>query len=55
MTFMRKFLDILNMENWDTENVKEELPKSNELEREQILSFLQSKISDANKLKKPKA
>lgn len=50
MTFMRKFLDILNMENWDTENVKEELPKSNELEREQILSFLQSKISDANKL-----
>jgi len=50
MTFMRKFLDMLNMENWDTENINEELPESNEIERERILSFLQSKIDTARKM-----
>lgn len=50
MTFMRKILDALNMENWDTNNIEEKLPESNKTEREQILSFLQSKIEAANKL-----
>lgn len=49
MTFMRKFLDILNMENGTTEeNIMKESPESNE--REQILSFLQAKIDSASKL-----
>lgn len=48
MTFMRKIIDILNMDNWDTEDNVQKTLETNE--KEKILSFLQSKIESANRL-----
>lgn len=45
MSFMRKMLDVLNMDNWNTKN-KDEFKS----EKEEILGSLQSKLTNASKL-----
>lgn len=48
MDFIRKFLDILNMENWNTENKTEENLTEFDKEKGQIISLLRPKIKSAN-------
>lgn len=48
MTFMRKFIDVLNMNNWKAEDDSQKQFDSKE--KEQIISFLQLKIDHINKL-----
>lgn len=50
MGIMGKLLDAFNMDNWSEEENNANQKKSIEIEREQTLFFLQSKIDSANKL-----